>query len=399
MRRIVSRLILALFLATLVAPRAVQAQVEQPVVRAVMFYSPSCPHCHEVLREGLPPLVEKYGDQLQIMLIDVTTPGGQELYQAAVRVIPIPEERRGVPALVVGDTLLVGSVEIPEQLPAIIDAGLAGDGIDWPAIPGLDRAIAQIEAQATAAAEATSTTAGGGSAAAESTPEAAQPAAKSQAASARSEQPVEEASVESSGAATLDQVDVRAVSEMSIPERLSLDPVGAAIAIATLILMLILLVWTVIYWMRTGMLLTEGPRWLAVVIPLLAILGAGVAFYLAFVETTGAEAVCGPVGDCNAVQQSAYARLFGVVHIGVLGLIGYVVILGLWAMQWLGSEALRDKTDWLLPAVVWFGVAFSVYLTFLEPFVIGAVCMWCITSAWIMTALLYLTYRWRVPAR
>ena len=31
------------------------------------------------------------------------------------------------------------------------------------------------------------------------------------------------------------------------------------------------------------------------------------------------------------------------------------------------------------------GVLFSIYLTFLEPFVIGATCAWCITSAIIMT--------------
>ncbi len=379
MRRIISGLILGLFLITLAAPTIAHAQVEQPVVRAVMFYSPSCPHCHKVLQEGLPPLVEKYGDQLQIMLIDVTTPGGQELYQAAVRSVPIPEDKRGVPALVVGDTLLVGDVEIPEKLPAIIDAGLAGDGIDWPAIPGLDRAVAQIEAQPTAA-EMTSTTS-----------ESAQTAAEPQTTPAASE--------ESSGAATLDQVYVRAISEMSITERLALDPMGNAIALVTLTLMVVMLVWALIYWMRTGMLLTEGPRWLTVAIPVLALIGAGVAFYLTFVETTGAEAVCGPVGDCNAVQQSAYAKLFGVVHIGLLGLIGYILILGLWAIQWLSSQTLREKTDWLLPAAVWFGVAFSAYLTFLEPFVIGAVCMWCITSALILTALLYLTYRWRVPAR
>ncbi len=28
-----------------------------------------------------------------------------------------------------------------------------------------------------------------------------------------------------------------------------------------------------------------------------------------------------------------------------------------------------------------FGLAFSTYLTFLEPFVIGATCAWCLTSA------------------
>ena len=36
------------------------------------------------------------------------------------------------------------------------------------------------------------------------------------------------------------------------------------------------------------------------------------------------------------------------------------------------------------------GVLFSIYLTFLEPFVIGATCAWCLSSAVIMTLLLLL---------
>lgn len=41
-------------------------------------------------------------------------------------------------------------------------------------------------------------------------------------------------------------------------------------------------------------------------------------------------------------------------------------------------------------------VLFSIYLTFLEPFVIGATCAWCLTSAILMTALLWLSI---TPAR
>ncbi|NQV07202.1 hypothetical protein HQ535_11680 [bacterium] len=37
------------------------------------------------------------------------------------------------------------------------------------------------------------------------------------------------------------------------------------------------------------------------------------------------------------------------------------------------------------------GTAFSIYLTFLEPFVIGATCAWCLTSALVVTGLLWLT--------
>ncbi|MCB0120146.1 MAG: hypothetical protein KDD72_14030, partial [Anaerolineales bacterium] len=39
------------------------------------------------------------------------------------------------------------------------------------------------------------------------------------------------------------------------------------------------------------------------------------------------------------------------------------------------------------------GTFFSIYLTFLEPFVIGATCAWCLTSAILMTALMLFTVR------
>jgi len=371
MRRVFFSSIILLLLLALVAPMAASAQ-DEPVVRAVMFYSPTCPHCHKVLTEDLPPLVDKYGKQLQILLIDVTTEGGQELYRSAAEAIPIPENMRGVPALVVGDHLLIGDKQIPAELPGIIEEGLAAGGIDWPAIPGLDRALQQIEAQEETAAEATQTPAATSNQTSAPTPAADQ-------------------------AASLNQVDVKSVAEMSVSERLGLDPTGSAIALITLIVMLAMLLWAVIYWVKTGLTLTPGPAWLNWAIPILSLIGMGVAFYLAFVETTGAEAVCGPVGDCNVVQQSEYAVLFGVLPVGVAGLLGYVVILGLWAWQRFGPADKVNRTAWLLPFVVFFGVAFSAYLTFLEPFVIGAICMWCMTSAWVMTLLLFLTFRWTVP--
>ena len=41
--------------------------------------------------------------------------------------------------------------------------------------------------------------------------------------------------------------------------------------------------------------------------------------------------------------------------------------------------------------MAWFGVLFSIYLTFLEPFVIGATCAWCITSAIVMTLIFWVS--------
>jgi uncharacterized membrane protein len=42
----------------------------------------------------------------------------------------------------------------------------------------------------------------------------------------------------------------------------------------------------------------------------------------------------------------------------------------------------------VLLGITLFGVLFSIYLTFLEPFVIGATCAWCLASAVTMTALM-----------
>ncbi len=129
------------------------------------------------------------------------------------------------------------------------------------------------------------------------------------------------------------------------------------------------------------------PVWL---LPALAAIGLVAALYLSYVEMTHAEAVCGPVGDCNAVQSSRYATLFGFLPVGVLGVIGYVFIFAAWGIQHYGAEAQRPMATKALWYMAGFGTLFSIYLTFLEPFVIGATCMWCITSAVVQTTIFWL---------
>jgi uncharacterized membrane protein len=135
-------------------------------------------------------------------------------------------------------------------------------------------------------------------------------------------------------------------------------------------------------------------------IALLLLAGIAVAAYLFSVESggEGAKAVCGPVGDCNLVQGSKYARLFGVIHIGLVGVIGYSVALVTWMLGRFGPARAADWARAALFAASLGGVAFSIYLTFLEPFVIGATCMWCVTSAVIMTVVMLLTARPGVAA-
>jgi len=85
--------ILALLAAILVPPGFAQEAQEAPAprVRTVLFFSPSCPHCHTVIAESLPPLVEKYGESLVIVTINTQSAAGQELFREAGRQALTPE--------------------------------------------------------------------------------------------------------------------------------------------------------------------------------------------------------------------------------------------------------------------------------------------------------------------
>lgn len=115
-----------------------------PAVQAILFYSPTCPHCHIVINDLLVPMQEQYGDQLQILGVDVTTPGGSLLFVETLNFFGLPPDQTGVPTLIVADTVLNGSLKIPEKFPGIVEEGLAAGGIGWPDIPGLQEMVPDL---------------------------------------------------------------------------------------------------------------------------------------------------------------------------------------------------------------------------------------------------------------
>jgi uncharacterized membrane protein len=167
------------------------------------------------------------------------------------------------------------------------------------------------------------------------------------------------------------------------------DPVGNTIAVLTLILMIVSAIF-VIFFFKTNRKtwLDQSPEW---IIPLLAILGAIIASYLFFIESSNSTPYCGPVGDCGTVQNSQYAFLFGFIPVGLLGIIGYLIIIFLWLASRFFSGTVHHFFGFVIWFLSWIGLLFSIYLTFLEPFVIGATCMWCISSAIIMTGVLWVS--------
>lgn len=363
-------------------PFIVRAQSAEPVVRAVLFYSPTCPHCAMVIQEDLPPLFEKYGTQLEIIGIDASQIEGGTLYQVAVEHFQIPENRLGVPTLIIADRVLVGSAEIPEQLPGLIEYYLAQGGVDWPDLPGLDTALAVSTTSQPDEHPVEPTT--DTSAPLSSTPEPGltpQEISPTQTIPATFPTPVP--TKIAAGLVLPDEHD------LTWQEKFARDPAGNSLSVLVLLGMLGALVWVYLYFTREGNLSQDtGIHWL---IPALCLVGFFVAGYLAYVETAQVSAVCGPVGDCNTVQQSEYARLFGILPIGVLGLAGYVMILVAWLAARLGRKGIENLGALALLGMTFAGTLFSVYLTFLEPFVIGATCAWCLTSAILITVLMLLS--------
>jgi cytochrome c biogenesis protein CcdA/glutaredoxin len=121
--------------------KLVPVQASEPVVRGVLFWAETCPHCHEVMDRHLPPLEEKHGDQLQIRAIEVSDPAHYQLWLATMDAYQVPTEQGGVPMLFIGDTVLIGSGEISEKLPGLIEQHLAEGSVDYPTIPGLENAL------------------------------------------------------------------------------------------------------------------------------------------------------------------------------------------------------------------------------------------------------------------
>jgi len=380
-RKIIALLML-FFIALSLLPTRAAAQ--QPMVMAIIFYSPTCPHCHQVLTVDLPPLVERYGDQLNILAVNVATEGGSALYENAV--IRYKITHLGVPALVVGDHFLIGSVDIPEQFPVLIEQYLAQGGVDWPDIPGLREAIAAVPAQTAPAVEPTAASLAnpGVSPTQGMRPEDAAPTKPSQIV-----KPTDEILAQATLPSGLILAEDQSVGLFA---KLKRDLAGNTVAIIVLIGMIAVVGRSIPRLKAEAP--AASPNWHTWLFPLLITIGLLVAGYMTYVETQQVEAVCGPLGDCNTVQQSSYARLFGLLPIGVLGILGYLLILFAWLVKTFGNEKNRRLAILSLRGLTLFGTLFSIYLTFLEPFVIGATCAWCLTSAVLMTALFWLTSRY-----
>ncbi|HEY7031354.1 MAG TPA: vitamin K epoxide reductase family protein [Thermomicrobiales bacterium] len=119
------------------------------------------------------------------------------------------------------------------------------------------------------------------------------------------------------------------------------------------------------------------PRLTAISL-VLAVAGTGVAAYLTSVHYDDALLLCG-VGNCETVQQSKYAEIAG-IPVALLGLLMYLALAALGLLRWRRPDV-RPAATTLAFAVALAGTIYAAYLTYLEIWVIDAICQWCVTSA------------------
>ena len=111
---------------------------------------------------------------------------------------------------------------------------------------------------------------------------------------------------------------------------------------------------------------------------LLSLAGLFVSLYLYLYKLGYIGTLACGTGGCETVQFSSYSRFLG-IDVPLLGLLAYAALLGLsmLALQQPGTA----RWPGLLRLLSGGGVAFSAYLTYLELFVIHAICRWCVGSA------------------
>lgn len=117
-------------------------------------------------------------------------------------------------------------------------------------------------------------------------------------------------------------------------------------------------------------------------------LGLALSGYLTWIHLSGALALCLGSGGCETVQASRFATV-GPVPVAALGAAGFAALLAT-ALAW------TERRPWA--GTIAFGLAlgatlYVAYLTYLELFVIGAVCPWCAGVAVCAVASLALVVR------
>ena len=125
------------------------------------------------------------------------------------------------------------------------------------------------------------------------------------------------------------------------------------------------------------------------VVLLLSLMGLAISLYLTYAKVTSGPFQC-RIGECETVLNSEYSEIFG-IPVALFGVLFYLPV-------FLFSYYSFFKVLLLISV---FGFLFSIYLTYLQAFIIGEYCSLCLSFAIISTAifLLILKFPKNTPER
>lgn len=119
----------------------------------------------------------------------------------------------------------------------------------------------------------------------------------------------------------------------------------------------------------------------------LIVIGIFVTTYLSYLKAFNTSAVCveGEAFNCEVVLNSVYSELFD-IPIAYLGLIMYLTLGTLFLLE-NRVGFLQEYGKIIMFGIALFAWVFSMYLVYLQFFVLQALCPWCLTHETVMTIL------------
>jgi len=126
------------------------------------------------------------------------------------------------------------------------------------------------------------------------------------------------------------------------------------------------------------------------IVAILSLVGVFLATYLTLYKLGYIEALACGTGSCEVVQSSKWSKLFG-QPVALWGLCFYVAMFALSFVGTFGALAESRRIGIALALMSACGVVFSGWLTFVELWLLHAICRYCVVSAGIVLVLFVLS--------
>jgi uncharacterized membrane protein len=120
------------------------------------------------------------------------------------------------------------------------------------------------------------------------------------------------------------------------------------------------------------------------IVATLALAGIFISLYLTLYKLGYIGELSCSIGSCETVNTSKWSRFLG-LPVAAWGLLFYIDVFALAVIGTVPRFEASRAISLALVAQAAVGVLFSAWLTYLELGVIHAICIWCVTSAVIVT--------------